>query len=130
MLVICSAKEQTMSIDDQLFADQPDEDQEDEENAVLVFLKLSDEHFGSDAEHEAISELEDRLAAAIEAEEVGAFDGNEYGHGYCKIYMYGPDADSLYDAIEEPLGKFPAEDGSYAIKRYGGPGAHEVQIDL
>jgi len=119
-----------MSIDDQFFADHSDEDREDEENAVLVFLKLSDEHFGSDAERDAISELEESLAAAIKAEGVGMVDGSEYGNGFCEIYMYGPDADSLYDAIEEPLGKFPVEDGSYAIKRYGGPGAHEVLVDL
>jgi len=31
---------------------------------------------------------------------VGEFDGNEFGEGECVWYMYGPDADALYRAVE------------------------------
>ena len=60
------------------------------EHAVLVHLKLSDSGFGTEAEREALFELEQRLERAILAAAVGEFDGNEVGEGLCTLYMYGP----------------------------------------
>jgi hypothetical protein len=89
------------------------------EHAVIAHLKLSDEEFGSSEEAEDIHELSDRLAEAIEENHVGEFDGDEFGEGECVLYMYGPDADALFSAIEPVLRLSPLTKGARVIKRYG-----------
>lgn len=54
-----------------------------------------------------------------------AVDGND-----AVLYMYGPDADALWTAIDPVLRQAPLGDGSYAIKRYGPPGATETRVPL
>ncbi len=101
------------------------------EHCVQVVLPLSGEH-GSSDQVEAIHELTDQLADAIEEQEAGEFDGDEFGGGICRLYMYGPDADKLFDAIKEPLLASPLSKGGHAIKRYGPPedGIREVRVDF
>jgi hypothetical protein len=102
------------------------------EHCVQVFLRLSSEH-GSEKETERIAELTDKLADAIEKHEAGEFDGDEYGGGVCRLFMYGPDADRLFDAIKKPLLASTLSKGGHAIKRYGEASdkkAKEVRIDL
>ncbi len=103
------------------------------EHAVLVYLKLSNEHLGTSDEVDDVHELSDRLEEAIEAAEAGEFDGDEFGEGQCTLFMYGPDADALFAAIEPTLRGSPLSRGGYAIKRYGDPDdpdAKEVRVDL
>jgi hypothetical protein len=86
---------------------------------------------GTADERDVIFLLEDRLSAAIEHSGVGEFDGNEFGAGECVLYMYGPDADRLYDAIVPHLQMTAAARGGYAIKRYGAvgdPAAREIRV--
>ena len=59
------------------------------EHAVIVRLVLSD-GLGSEAERARVHELEDRLARAIHAAQVGELDGIEFGQGAAVLYMYGP----------------------------------------
>ena len=101
------------------------------EHCVQVILPLSGEH-GSSNQVEDIHELTDKLADAIEEHEAGEFDGDEFGGGICRIYMYGPDADKLFDAIKRPLLASPLSKGGHAIKRYGPPedGVREVRVDF
>jgi hypothetical protein len=89
------------------------------EHAVIAHLKLSDDAFGSGDEAEAMHQLSDRLAEVIEAKSVGEFDGDEFGEGECVLYMYGPDADALFSAIEPVLRCSPLAKGGRVIKRYG-----------
>jgi hypothetical protein len=80
-----------------------------------------------------IEELESTLERRIASAGVGEFDGDEFGEGTCRLFMYGPDADRLYEVIESILKAAPAARGGFAIKRYGGAGdfnASEVRIDL
>jgi hypothetical protein len=103
------------------------------EHAVIAHLKLSDEGFGTGDEVEAIHELSDQLAEAIEGTEAGEFDGDEFGEGECVLYMYGPDADALFAAIEPLLRGSPLAKGARVVKRYGEAGdrnAKEVSIRL
>jgi hypothetical protein len=103
------------------------------EHAVIVRLKLSDEGFGTSEEVEAIHELSDRLAETIEGNGVGEFDGDEFGGGECVLYMYGPDADALFAAIEPALRASPLARGARVVKRFGEAGdrkAKEVSIML
>jgi hypothetical protein len=44
--------------------------------------------------------------------------------------MYGPDADALWGVVEPVLLDADLGSGSYAVLRYGPPGARESQIDL
>ena len=102
-----------------------------EEHCVKIYLKLSAEH-GTSEEMDAVHELSDVLEEAIEEHEAGEFDGDEFGGGECTLYMYGPNADRLFDAIRKPLMASPLVRGGYALKRYGPPadGVKEVRIDL
>src|ERR1044071_853675 len=63
------------------------------EQAVLFYLKLSDDQHGEAEEREAIFKLEDALEKKIASAKVGAYDGHEFGEGFATFYMYGPDAD-------------------------------------
>jgi len=110
---------------------QPEDDPNDQ--AVVVHIPLSDDEFGAEDEREAIFELEDRLIAAIEEAEAGEFDGNEFGGGECTLYLYGPDADALFTAVEPALREFGPARGGYVIKRHGSvyeEGAPEERVEL
>ncbi|MEZ5410183.1 MAG: hypothetical protein R2761_19290 [Acidimicrobiales bacterium] len=77
-----------------------------------------------------LDEIEDPLIEAIQAAGVGEFDGIDIGADGAVLYMYGPDADRLWDAVETTVLAVGLGSGSYAVKRYGEPGATEVRIDL
>ena len=101
-----------------------------EEQAVILKLKLTSGQMGSNDERERIHVLEDHLADSIKRSSAGEFDGDEYGDGYCTIYMYGPSAEALFRAIQPVLTGYPAPAGSYALKRYGKPGSRQDRIPL
>lgn len=101
-----------------------------EEQAVILKLKLVSGQMGSDEERQHIHDLEDRLENAIKRSAVGDFDGDEYGDGYCTLYMYGPNAEALFEAIQPALQSYRAAPGSYALKRYGKPGSQQDRIPL
>jgi len=44
--------------------------------------------------------------------------------------MYGADADLLFDVVGPVLDGMDLPPGSYALKRYGPPGAHETRVNL
>ena len=100
------------------------------EQAVLLYLKLSDDNFGESEEREAVFKLEDELEKKIAAASVGELDGHEFGEGFATFYMYGPDADKLFDAVIDTIRKVKLRTGSYIIKRYGEPGAREERVSL
>ncbi len=98
---------------------------------MIVHLRLSDDGFGSFEELEALLALQEQMAEAIENAAAGEFDGDEFGEGECVLYMYGPDADRLFAAIEPLLKSCPLAFGGYAVKRYGeasDPDAREVRV--
>jgi hypothetical protein len=107
-----------------------DQTKQEPEQAVLVHLKLSDDEMGSAQERDRIFELEDKLAGAISERAAGEFDGNEFGEGGCVLYMYGPNADELFAAVEPVLRASPLVKGGYAVVRYGPPGAREVRTSF
>ena len=118
-----------------LFGGQPPPPPDDDmyQQAVLVYLPLSDDEFGDEEEREDLFELEDRLIAAIEEAAAGIFDGNEFGGGECVLFMYGPDADRLFAAVEPVLRAYEPARGGWAIKRYGppdDPDAREERVEL
>jgi hypothetical protein len=78
--------------------------------------------------------LEDQLIAAIENAGVGEFDGNEVATDGSDglLYMYGPDADRLFDAVQPVLAACPFMRGAVATKRYGPPedGVKEAHVTV
>jgi hypothetical protein len=97
------------------------------QQAVIVYLKLSDGGFGAEGEPATLFAVEDAVAAALPD---GAEDGNEIGGGYFAIYAYGPDAEAMLKAIAPVLTGPLIKPGSYAVVRFGPPGAKERRMAL
>ena len=93
------------------------------EQAVIVHVVAGDDTLFLDL-------IEGPLIEAIEASDVGEFDGNLIGAEEAVLYMYGPDANALFAAIADVLQDADLPPGSYAIKRFGGPGSSEERINL
>ena len=71
-----------------------------------------------------IFELEDQLAKAVEGASAGQLDGNEIAvDGRDNLfYLYGPDADKMYTAIEPVLLSSELLSQAKVLLRYGPPG--------
>ena len=87
------------------------------EHAVIVHFAYGSTDLGR------LFELEDRLESAISAAGVGEYDGHELAvdgsDGY--LYMYGPDADKLFEVIRPILKRTSFMSGAEVRKRYGPP---------
>ena len=87
------------------------------EHAVIVRF-----NYGS-VDLEPLFALEDKLKDAIESTGTGEYDGNEIVTDGSRgtLYMYGPDADQLFEAIRPALESSIFMRGAVATKRYGPP---------
>lgn len=92
-------------------------------------------HFNYDSTNlQPIFALEEKLEAAISEAKVGEYDGNEVATtgrgGY--LYMYGPDADRLFEVVAPILKSVPFMHHATVKKRYGPPadGTREVTVIL
>jgi hypothetical protein len=74
--------------------------------------------------------LEDELAIALAQENVGELDGNEIGQSELVIYMYGADADNLFNVIAPVLQRSHLTSSASVSIRYGGPGANSRFVNL
>lgn len=98
------------------------------EHAVIVHF-----NYGS-TDLDPLFALEDKLEQAISAAGVGEFDGNEVAadgsDGY--LYMYGPDADKLFDVVKPALEASSFMKGATVTKRYGPPedGTRESVVEI
>ena len=91
---------------------------ETSEQAVIV-------HFNyGNADLQPIFDLQKKLDKAIEKANVGEFDSNKIAADYSDafLYMYGQDADKLYDVIRPILEKTGFANGASVTLRYGPPG--------
>jgi hypothetical protein len=100
------------------------------EQAVLVYLKLSDDEFGDFDERESVFRLEDEVEPIVSSSGIGEYDGHEFGGGFGTLYIYGSDADRLFEFIIKSIRNHQPRVGSYIIKRYGDVGAREERINL
>jgi hypothetical protein len=77
-------------------------------------------------------DLEKKLEAAIDAAKVGELDGNEVATDGSDgtLYMYGPDADRLFEAVKLVLEGCSFMRGARITLRYGSPGADQRQLVL
>jgi hypothetical protein len=99
----------------------PDPDQP--EHALLLVLPLSDSRFGSDADRELVSRLEEELDGRLAEASAGEVDGSETGEGHSTIYSYGPDADVMAAIALRVARDLQLPPGSELVLRRGQPGA-------
>lgn len=115
-----------MGIFSRLFAkEQQPSGSNNPEQAVIVYFK-----YGS-TDLERLFNLEQQLESAISDADVGEFDGNEIAangsDGY--LYMYGPDANRLFEVVKPILEATTFTRGASVKLRYGPPeeGVSEVE---
>ena len=95
-----------------------------EEHAVLL------EWEDVEPRPETIANAEDRLAAAIASVPgVGEVDGNEVGAGGATIYLYGPDCERLWGAIETTVRALDLAP-TKVLLRPGGPDVDGRELTL
>ena len=92
---------------------------------IAVYLKLSGGEYGSGVEQDEIRSFARELDDEIRKHDVGTFDGDEFGNHEAGLFMYGPDADRLFETIEPLLRAWGPLKGGHAIKRYGAPSRSE-----
>lgn len=96
------------------------------EHAVIVHFQ-----YGS-TDLSRLFALERKLEAAIEAAGAGEHDGHEINvdgsDGY--LYMYGPDADRLFEAVRPVLEITDFTKGATATVRYGSPDPDTPQKEV
>ena len=97
---------------------------------MILSMRLSNDNFGTDLEDEQLARLEAQLERQLAATKAGEWDGHETGGGYHKIFLYGPCAEKLSDAILMTVLEFDALPGSYMVKRFGELGSDEQYIWL
>jgi len=96
------------------------------EHAVIVHFT-----YGS-TDLSRLFELERKLETAIEKAKVGEYDGNDVAmdgsNGY--LYMYGANADALFEIVRPILEATEFMKGAKAKLRYGPPadGVREVEL--
>ena len=102
----------------------------DGKQSVVIHLKLSNSKFGTKEEIAAMGALETQLQKIVADAKVGKLDGNEIGQGEYEIFIYGPDADKLFDVVKPTLNKSPLTNGATVVKQHGGEGAPEDKVVL
>ena len=99
------------------------------EQAVTVHLRgsgLPDEIY----EKYDVSTLQDQLREVIDRHGVGEFDGNEFGPEETTLYMYGANAERLFQVVEPVLRAYPLCAEGFAVIRSGPPGSPEREVPL
>ena len=98
------------------------------QHALIVHFR-----YGS-ADLTRLFELEDRIEDAIENAGVGRFDGDLVATDGCDgyLYMYGNDADRLFDVVEPILAATDFMNGAEVTRQYGPaePGVREASSTI
>lgn len=93
--------------------------------AVTVCLKLEHGEYGSREERDAISELTDRLDEFITTNELGSYDGDEFGANECQLFMYSDNPEELFKKIKPIILNSGLADG--AVVEIEGPEGNELK---
>lgn len=98
------------------------------EQAVIIHFNYGIEGM------EKIYKLRERLESIIEKNHLGEYDGHEIATDYSDgfLYMYGPNAESLFNGIKSTLEKTDFLNGAIAKLRFGPPedGVKEITIEI
>jgi hypothetical protein len=98
------------------------------EHAVIISFKYGRESLDD------LFELESRLETMVDEAGVGELDGNEMAMDLSdgSLYLYGPDADVLFQTVLPTLEAVPFMQDAVATLRYGPPekGVPERQVRI
>ena len=100
--------------------------EEPAEHRVLLSIALGTE---GRAVPEDLVRLEEALAEALAAAQVGQIDGHEVTFGRYHLVLRGPDADRLFAALEPLLRASPRAAQATVVKRHG-RGSRDVRVEL
>lgn len=107
----------------------PSQGDDGTEQAVLIYLNANDLPQEIYDQYD-LATIEDRLRKLIQADNLGEYDGNEFGPAEVTLFMYGPDAEQLFSGIESKLRDYPLCQKARVVIRYGGPGASQRELVL
>jgi hypothetical protein len=96
--------------------------EECDDQAVLIYLE------GEDFDQMVL--LSDRLTTSLAKTNLGMFDGNEIGGGETILFLYGDDAEKLFEHILPVLQQYEFCRGARAVIRQGAPGAPQREVNL
>ena len=88
------------------------------EQSVVIHLSLGSGGFGSEEARNSIRALKREIEEVLAVSGLGELDGDEFGDGDAVLYLYGPDAERLFAAVE-PLTRAWSPGAKYAFLRYG-----------
>lgn len=115
-----------MGLLSRFFGRREDENPKPPEQAVIVHFQ-----YGSTDLSEVFA-IEEELEAKISSAQAGEYDGNEMAadgtDGY--LYMYGPDADKLFQTVKSVLESRPFLQGATVTRRYGPPEGDVPEVTL
>lgn len=75
-----------------------------------------------------VDRLEEQLTEALA--DLGEFDGDEQGPETTTLFLYGPDAEAMFRAVEPVLLNYPLAAGSKVTIRQGEPGAQQRLVQI
>jgi hypothetical protein len=99
-----------------------------QEQALLLRLRLPESQVGD--ETPTIIALEESIESALRQHRTGEFDGHDLRDGVWTLYLYGPDANRIFESVEEVVRRARLDPSSHAIMRFGGRGAREERVLL
>ncbi len=83
---------------------------------------------------EELYNLRDKLESIIEENQLGEYDGHEMATNYSDgfLYMYGPNAETLFNGIKDTLEQTDFMKGAKAKLRFGPPedGVKEITVEI
>jgi hypothetical protein len=96
--------------------DADDPEAAEQEQDLLVVLRLSNRLMGVASERQAIEAFADQLEAAVTEAGVGEYDGDEIGGGECILFFCGPDIDALLNVLQPLLKRSPLCRGGHLVR--------------
>lgn len=91
----------------------------EDKNSVLVFLQFPLHALDYEEGVDKAFAIEDLLREAVNENNVGDFDGNEFCEDTVTFFIYGLDSSTIVEAILPILLRLPEMPGSYILKRSG-----------
>jgi hypothetical protein len=104
-------------------------DDSDEPHMVIIYLDTSglpDEVY----EQYDMLTLEEQLTEVVEREQLGVFDGSEYGMDRAALFLLGPDGERLFAGIESTLRAYPLCQGASIVIDNGDPDGTRRELTL
>ena len=99
------------------------------EEAVLVCLD-SVAVTGEPGRAQDLEDVEARLVPLVQARGLGRYAGHRDGEDGTVLYLYGPNAEAIYTAVEDVLRDSPLTRHARVVLREGPPGAATREIRL